>query len=514
MRNKSTLTPKTSQKLTTRLILAAGAISLVIALFVVVDFHNGFSMAINPTKVVYFGTNFTNAAKASVQNEGQIYFQANLVNHGVISCGDCVMGTTYFASKGDSLQRIYGSQPIEFFDVVLDNEDGVEVGVEVRIVNSLFFQQGSIYTDKNELSHYVHFLEGAIYEQVSEEKYVDGYVRKTGIETFTFPIGEANRLMEVTIYPRNTLDVFQAAFFEGDPNEAVIPQGSPFPTTSYDDSSIYQVHAKEYWDIDGTTSTPLSLSWDENSGLWELVDDISQLGVVGWDGKQWISLGTTGVSGDLSRGTVTSEAHIPNDYTAFTLANTSLSESTSPAQWLAFHVSLKSEDASLTWKIASEKNTEAYEIERSFSGGEFISVGYAPALGGEGEDIMDYTYTDPGVSSLGESRLYYRLRKVDIYGESQYSTVITLDVQQAVAEPELSLYPNPTSDFVNVLLKDNSQQAYLLRILSMSGQTVHEGSIQPNVDVQIRLGDWAEGTYTVVVTDGSRQFSKKLSVAK
>ena len=93
----------------------------------------------------------------------------------------------------------------------------------------------------------------------------------------------------------------------------------------------------------------------------------------------------------------------------------------------------------LAWATASEKNSAAFEVERSLDGAAFGKVGMVAAAGTSSAH-HDYALLDQQLPA-GATLLYYRLKQVDADGTFSYSPVRTVTLTGAGGG--LSLYPNP-----------------------------------------------------------------------
>jgi hypothetical protein len=173
---------------------------------------------------------------------------------------------------------------------------------------------------------------------VSNTGYVDGYVKKYGTGQFIFPVGDNGNAGQFAASADGTM----GAYFFANPQTAItsnlftggnypaLPTGGPFPigmTTR--GAGIKAVSNVEYWDIDGATATPITLTWDAGSNVATLTGSIlSTLTIVGWDGSKWVRIPSivdaTSILGGPSAvtgGSITTQLPIvPNTYIAYTLA--------------------------------------------------------------------------------------------------------------------------------------------------------------------------------------------------
>jgi hypothetical protein len=172
----------------------------------------------------------------------------------------------------------------------------------------------------------------------SNTGYVDGYVRKYGAGQFIFPVGDNGNVGQFAASADGTM----GAYFFANPATArtsnlftgtdypVLPTGGPFPIgMATRGPGIKAVSNVEYWDIDGTTATPITLTWDAGSNVAGLTGSIlSSLTIVGWNGTDWVRIPSTvdatsilGGASTVTGGSITSILPvIPNTYTAYTLA--------------------------------------------------------------------------------------------------------------------------------------------------------------------------------------------------
>ncbi|GGN06308.1 hypothetical protein GCM10010967_46910 [Dyadobacter beijingensis] len=174
----------------------------------------------------------------------------------------------------------------------------------------------------------------------SDAGYVDGYVRKYGSGQFVFPVGDNGSLGPFAASGDGTM----GAYFRADPNAAAtsnlftgtdypaLPTGGPFATSSRG-AGVTAISTIEYWDIDGASATPLTLTWDASSGIAGLTaSQLANLTIAGWDGTQWVAIpsyidptSVLGGSSDLNAGSITTTGSLsPDSYIAYTFASREL----------------------------------------------------------------------------------------------------------------------------------------------------------------------------------------------
>ncbi|MBK8951083.1 MAG: T9SS type A sorting domain-containing protein [Chitinophagaceae bacterium] len=144
------------------------------------------------------------------------------------------------------------------------------------------------------------------------------------------------------------------------------------------------------------------------------------------------------------------------------------SQTTLPVKLSSFSVTKQGNNALLNWVTASEINVSRFEIERSYDGINFTSVGARQANGNSTSDIS-YNYTDPITISSGI--IYYRLKTLDIDGKTNLSNVVALRINGGLIS-NFSVYPNPFTSDLKIELNTEKDAKATLRISNASGQIV------------------------------------------
>ena len=129
----------------------------------------------------------------------------------------------------------------------------------------------------------------------------------------------------------------------------------------------------------------------------------------------------------------------------------------------------------LDWATLQEINCDRYEIERSYDGKKFSSVGTVKGHGFTSLD-MYYTFNDD-VTGVNANIIYYRLRQVDIDGKSSFSKVVSVRVKKTTG---FTVSPNPFNSYVNVNIDWNTNETTVVKVFTMSGTEVLSKNIKMN----------------------------------
>lgn len=475
------------------------------------DYKNGGTLGLKENQLFMISGDLINAIGAEMINNGQVHYRGNISNYGIIDCNGCASGVNYIDDPIDNPQAILGDENLIWYDGVLDNMGGLLLYRELKLVNSWTFTDGIVTTNRAQTGEFLHFLDDAVYINSSNVRHVDGYIGKTGDDAFTFPVGDGSAIRPVGIRGNNPTDFFKAAYFSTDPNVATLPVGGPFSTLSFDAGTLSFVNDAEYWDVQGVTTTPITLSWDASTNLSSWVQGIDTLAIAGWEGSEWVYLGNAATTGNLTEGTITSQSVIPDNYSVFTLAKAS--PSTFPVEWLGFEVVPNGEDARLSWETALELNSSHFEVQRSLDMQKFVGIGEVAASGNSSE-VKSYEFTDEKALLRQEAVVYYRLKQVDLDGKSNFSEVVSLRLETDKSEIQLTVFPNPSVDYVNVWIDASLTDYQELRVLSAEGRVVHRELKKGNAQYEIPVFKWANGTYQVVVTNSSDAIFKPLIIQR
>lgn len=148
-------------------------------------------------------------------------------------------------------------------------------------------------------------------------------------------------------------------------------------------------------------------------------------------------------------------------------------ESTLPVKLSSFTATLNQGNADLKWVTSMEKNVSHFEVERSFDGRDYKSIGMVFAFGNTDEK-QSYSFIDKQLDMSKSGVVYYRLRSVDIDKKSEYSQVRLIHIsKQGTGALSIITYPNPAVNSVSVTVPAAWQgKAISYELISQSGQLI------------------------------------------
>ena len=181
------------------------------------------------------------------------------------------------------------------------------LNLPLTVSDSLIFKKGFIASDTTNL---LLIPDNCIVTGTSDTSFATGYVKKTGNDAFTFPLGifygEANHTpseyhpLSISA-PANATDAFTAKYFWANHNKGTNA-----------DSTIENESICEYWKLErnaGTSNVTVKLGWNTLSCN---VYGLDSMHIAVWDTatSKWKDKGNGGTTGNLTSGTVVSSSAI------------------------------------------------------------------------------------------------------------------------------------------------------------------------------------------------------------
>lgn len=426
---------------------------------------------------------------------------AALVNDGVYNAGD--FGRDYFMGPNGAAgqQEISGTQMPIFGALFIQNGAASVFNITnsngIGILVSAAFENAITTTIRsNTYAGSVKFSGGASYTGANTNaQHVDGYVSKAGTAAFVFPVGDGLQLRTLEIdAPTTTADI-SVAWFTGDPSSVTDPSDGAVHSTANVAAPITSVSPAGFWDWiveSGTFTGNVTVSIPDLSAT---AAPASDLRLVGWDGTQWIALGTTGASGIAAGSTLsgTMQAGI----TAIGIGSVGVPL---PVQFSGFSALRTGCTALLSWSTTMEKDNDHFEVERSIDGRDFQVIATVRAAGNSSE-AQQYQFED-AVPVVGKN--YYRITQVDLDGKRSRTLVKSLSFDCS-SEGAIEVYPTVTQDQLFVSLPAGYEGAEL-RVYNSIGQELrlpNTGAVAQSGLHNIPFNGLQPGHYLLRVTAGS-----------
>jgi hypothetical protein len=187
-----------------------------------------------------------------------------------------------------------------------------------------------------------------------------------------------------------------------------------------------------------------------------------------------------------------------------------------PVTLTSFKVNATNGAATLTWSTSTEINNYGFYVEKSSDQQTWESVAF---LNGHGTSLVaqTYSFTDPDPST------YYRLKQVDLNGDSHYSDVVILGVTAVETETpnEFALmqnYPNPFNPNTTIKFDLAKSSDVKLAVYTTDGREVavlvNERKEAGSYQVKVDGSSLSSGVYFYRINAGDFVQTRKLVLVK
>jgi hypothetical protein len=180
-----------------------------------------------------------------------------------------------------------------------------------------------------------------------------------------------------------------------------------------------------------------------------------------------------------------------------------------PVTLLSFSAIEKVNDIVLNWTTTKEVDNKGFEIERSFDGINFTTIGFVKSAQYHAEQYQ-YSFVD---ANIAQPTLFYRLKQIDIDGQASLSNVITINRSNVNTDNGFELLKNPVSDNVAFAVKTSLQDVLTATLVDVSGRPVAQWKMQKadgRHQFDIRDKGLQAGIYILIVQTRDQQYVAKI----
>ncbi|MCZ4410477.1 T9SS type A sorting domain-containing protein [Cryomorphaceae bacterium 1068] len=423
----------------------------------------------------------------------------SLDDNSLLVSGDFDLNGTFSAETGTVVFRGLGETEVSGSEVTFNRlvmnktnlGEGITLNTPIRIQDETVFIRGNIRATTNDI----------IYENDADSRtglnisHVEGFVRKIGNDSFTFPVGSNGIYAPISISsPDNITDEFVASYYDTSADEAGY-------NTSDRDPSLVTLSQCEYWILDreaGNSSVAVSLAYEyeRSCGTSEPAD----LRIARWSGSLWQNHGYSGHQGDSLSGSVRSGEEI-TEFSPFTFGSGSFNNPL-PIELIFFDAYPSDKAVKIDWTTATELNNDFFTIERSADAVHFERVGF---VNGNGNSTVEISYSFIDDDPLSGTS-YYRLKQTDFDGQFEIYPMVPVTIQEPI---DLLVFPNPALEKVTIQAVGRGEK--LIRLINFSGVEITAKRTSDQT-VEFDVSDLAGGLYIVEVSNGSTVRFKKLII--
>lgn len=417
-------------------------------------------------------------------------------------------GNVFF--NGSFLQSFYGKT--RFYDLTIRNTVGDTLLSSCEARNSLHLDTGYVFTRTGYANDSLLVSNPAIAAISSTSNYtkswVDGRLSRVGNVvqpvTYLFPIGKTDSLyapIKLAKFNSNTT-TWTAEYIPALPYDYLNVQNPP----------VEHVSRVEYWEISSNAvsgaddDAKLSLSWRGHSkvsataGIRDslLVAQYMNIPPFRWNVVgSWVTgnaIGPDSLSGYVTDNTFS--IAFDSSQRRFTLG-TYTHFNPLPVKLVYFTAIGDGNKVRLNWDVENEQDTRYYEVEKSLNATAFTHLSTVNSLQRPQAVYTDYDYTP--VTGWN----YYRLKIWDNLGNYTYSPVRAVRFDKGLEE--VKIFPNPTTDQLNIQLPSSYAGIVTLQVFAADGKFI--SSIKPTVNsVQLNVMNLPAGTYLLqlIKDDGAK----------
>jgi hypothetical protein len=181
-----------------------------------------------------------------------------------------------------------------------------------------------------------------------------------------------------------------------------------------------------------------------------------------------------------------------------------------PVELISFTALSNGKEIILNWSTATELNNQLFEVQRSFSGSDFATVGFVNGKGTTTER-QDYVYKDK-ISDDG--KYFYRLKQIDYLGHFEYSDVIEIELRAFNSYLLEQNYPNPFNPSTTIGYGIKEKSNVKITILNSVGEEVallvNEDKSSGYHTVEFNAANLPSGVYFYQLQAGAYVEAKKM----
>ena len=185
-----------------------------------------------------------------------------------------------------------------------------------------------------------------------------------------------------------------------------------------------------------------------------------------------------------------------------------------PVELTSFSAALNGNCVELSWSTATETNNRGFEIQKSYDGRKFITIGFVDGKGTTSQPET-YSFADKMVSAGSYT---YRLKQVDFDGTYKYSNTVEVKVNVPLTFSLSQNYPNPFNPTTTISWQSPVGGWQTLKVYDVLGREVatliDEYKPAGKYDVEFDGSNYSSGVYFYKLRDVNYTQIKKMILLK
>ena len=177
-----------------------------------------------------------------------------------------------------------------------------------------------------------------------------------------------------------------------------------------------------------------------------------------------------------------------------------------PVKLTDFEAKPEGSKVKLTWTTASEQNNKGFEIQKSYDGKAFNTIGF---VAGKGNSLssVNYHFYD---NDIKNGKIYYRLKQVDFNGLSEVSEVKVVDFKKMTFF-DIKIGPNPAVDNFTIAINTDKEEIIQMEVFDVAGKQVLKDQIHIKnglIESKYDCKNWQKGIYFIRIKGTEEQIIK------
>lgn len=151
----------------------------------------------------------------------------------------------------------------------------------------------------------------------------------------------------------------------------------------------------------------------------------------------------------------------------------------------------------LNWSTELELTTSHYEILASTDGLQYSVLDEVKAVGNSLQQ-SHYNFSH----QVSNAKTYYRIRAFDTNGSSRMSDVVEINAACKVLLDELSLFPNPTNQDINLTFSTQKERSIQLFVIDRFGRVALEKQVEVTTGdntINLSTNELMPGSYHIKI---------------
>ncbi len=176
-----------------------------------------------------------------------------------------------------------------------------------------------------------------------------------------------------------------------------------------------------------------------------------------------------------------------------------------PVKLRSFDALVTGDIVLLKWQTSEEIDFSHFEVQRSYDGKEFYTVGSVKGKG-DVDLLTDYQYFDQS-AALG--LVYYRLKSIDFDASFEYSSILPVFLTEV--NRQVIVYPNPVRNNALTLSVDHTvSDKAVFALLNETGDVIFTDHLTGRSTAIELPANLSMGVYFLKVSDGDRESIVKM----